>query len=154
MSRRTGSESVEPLEGRLGAVCTAKASGISRKAAKSGCACEWGGWGRLSVDGPGQKNPDRSEGPWGRAAEAVRTAVFQRAASPGTERGFQTKAAGSTKDEGKLLDARVASHRKALSDQPALKPYWGKPAVRNFREGNGNVGIIRSPLRAIALPDH
>jgi hypothetical protein len=31
MSRRTDSESVEPLEGRLGAVCTAKASGISRK---------------------------------------------------------------------------------------------------------------------------
>jgi hypothetical protein len=27
MSGRTGSESVEPLEGRLGAVCTAKASG-------------------------------------------------------------------------------------------------------------------------------
>jgi hypothetical protein len=40
-----------------------------------------------------------------------------------------------------------------LSDIPALKPYWGKPAVRNFREGYGNVGIIRSPLRAIALPD-
>ena len=36
---------------------------------------------------------------------------------------------------------------------PALKPYWGKPAVRNFRGGNGNVGIIRSPVRAIALPD-
>jgi hypothetical protein len=35
-----------------------------------------------------------------------------------------------------------------------LKPYWGKPAVRNFREGNGNVGIIRSPLRAFALPDY
>jgi len=63
------------------------------------------------------------------------------------------RAAGSTKDEGKLIDARVASHGKALSDQPALKPYWGKPAVRNFREGNGNVGIMRSPLRAIALPD-
>ncbi len=41
----------------------------------------------------------------------------------------------------------------ALSDLPALKPYWGKPAVRNFRKGNGNVGIIRSPLRAFALPD-
>ena len=22
---------------------------------------------------------------------------------------------------------------KALSEKPALKPYWGKPAVRNFR---------------------
>jgi hypothetical protein len=42
---------------------------------------------------------------------------------------------------------------KASSDSPALKPYRGKPAVRNFRGGNGNVGIIRSPVRAIALPD-
>src|SRR6478672_8351750 len=43
---------------------------------------------------------------------------------------------------------------KAPSDRPALKPYWGKPAVRNFRGGDGNVGIIRSPVRAIALPDN
>ena len=43
---------------------------------------------------------------------------------------------------------------KASSDSPALKPYRGKPAVRNFRGGNGNVGIIRSPVRAIALPDN
>jgi len=78
--------------------------------------------------------------------------VFQRFASP-AQNGDQTRAAGSTKDEGKLIDARAASDGKALSDQPALKPYRGKPAVRNFREGNGNVGIIRSPLRAIALRD-
>ena len=44
---------------------TAKASRISRYAAKSGCACEWGGWGRLSDDGSGQHNPDPSEDPWG-----------------------------------------------------------------------------------------
>ena len=31
--------------------------------------------------------------------------------------------------------------------------YWGKPTVRNFRGGGGDVGIIRSPVRAIALPD-
>jgi hypothetical protein len=44
--------------------------------------------------------------------------------------------------------------RKALSDMLALKPYWGKPTVRDFRGGDGNVGIIRSPVRAIALLDH
>src|SRR6201981_1147370 len=44
---------------------TAKASRISRHAVKSRCACEWGGWGRLSEDGPGQNNPDSSEDPWG-----------------------------------------------------------------------------------------
>src|SRR5450432_2567982 len=43
---------------------------------------------------------------------------------------------------------------KASFDIPALKPYRGKPAVRNFRGGNGNVGIIRSPIRAITLPDN
>src|SRR5487761_875929 len=43
---------------------------------------------------------------------------------------------------------------KVSSDIPALKPYRGKPAVRNFRGGDGNVGIIRSPVRAIALPDN
>jgi len=43
---------------------------------------------------------------------------------------------------------------KALSDILTLKPYWGKPAVRNFRGGDGNVGIIRSPVRAIAPLDH
>jgi hypothetical protein len=42
---------------------------------------------------------------------------------------------------------------KALSERPALQPYWGKPAVRNDRGDDGNVGIIRSPVRAIALPD-
>ena len=128
--------------------------GISYKpqAVKSGCACEWGGWGRLSVDGPGQKNPDRSEGPWGRAAEPLKRRCTS-AHRPPVQNGDLTVRAGSTKDEGKLSAARAALLGKALSDIPALKPYWEKPAVRNFREGNGNVGIMRSPLRAIALPD-
>ena len=100
---------------------------------------------------------DRRTRTGARAPGVERQKPFERrcfsAQRPPAQNGDPTRAAGSTKDAGKLLDARVASHGKALSDQPALKPYWGKPAVRNFREGNGNVGIIRSPLRAIALPD-
>jgi len=46
------------------------------------------------------------------------------------------------------------SMRKVPSDMLALKPYWGKPTVRDFRGGDGNVGIIRSPVRAIVLLDH
>ena len=42
---------------------------------------------------------------------------------------------------------------KAPSDMLAFKPYWGKPDVRNFRGDDGNVGIIRSPVRAMVLPD-
>ncbi len=42
---------------------------------------------------------------------------------------------------------------KAPADRLALEPYWGKPTVRNLRGGGGDVGIIRSPVRATALPD-
>ena len=69
MLRKSIDESSEPLAGRLGLhqAGTAKIFRINRNAAKSGCAGEWGGWGQLSEDGSGQHNPDRSEGPWGRA---------------------------------------------------------------------------------------
>jgi hypothetical protein len=81
-------------------ICTAKATRISRETVKSGCAREWGGWGRLSDDGPGQNNPDRSEGPWGRAGWPARTEVLTSASVPDTEQGI-TMAAESTKDDGK-----------------------------------------------------
>jgi hypothetical protein len=42
---------------------------------------------------------------------------------------------------------------QAPTERPALEPYWGKLAVRNLRGDDGNVGIIRSPVRAIVLPD-
>ena len=35
---------------------------------------------------------------------------------------------------------------KAASEIPALKPYRGKPAVRNFRGDGGNAGIIEARL--------
>jgi hypothetical protein len=127
-------------------ICTAKATRISRETVKSGCAREWGGWGRLSDDGPGQNNPDRSEGPWGRAGWPARTEVLTSASSltQSRESRWQRRAR-------RTMANQFAG--KAASERPALKPYRGKPAVRNFRGGNGNVGIIRSPVRAIALPD-
>ena len=112
-----------------------------------------GRMGPVSDDGPRQNNSVRSEGPWGRAAFAARTAVLQRATFPGTVRGFN---GGSGEYEGRRQTerrARLAVDGKALSEMLALKPERGKPAFRNFREGDGNGGIIRSPLRAIALPD-
>ena len=62
--------------------------------------------------------------------------------------------ADDTKDGRKPSDTIEAPHGQAPSDKPALEPYWGKPAVRNLRGDDGNVGIIRSPVRAIVLPDH
>ena len=41
-------------------------------------------------------------------------------------------------------EANQAVDGKALPEMSALKPYWGKPAVRNFREGDGNNGIIEA----------
>ena len=148
MLRKSINESSEPVVGRLGIYEYAQRRhlGISRETVKSGCAREWGGWGRLSDDGPGQHNPDRSEGPWGRAARPARTEVFISASSltQSRESRWQQRARRTKANQ---------YAGKASSDSPALKPYRGKPAVRNFRGGDGNVDIIRSPVRAIALPD-
>ena len=134
-------------------VDTAKTRRISRTAAKSRCAGEWGGWGRLSVDGPGQNNPDRSEGPWGRAAEAARMAVLERAGVSDTVRRALICCGGHEDGRKPMRRGCKTPRGKAPSDKPALEPYWGKPAVRNLRGDDGNVGIIRSPIRAIVLPD-
>ena len=114
-----------------------------------------GRMGPVSDDGPRQNNSDRSEGPWGRAAVAARTAVLKRATFLRHSTGNSTVEAESTKD-GRKPSAATNSRTdgKALSEMLALKPERGKPAFRNFREGDGNGGIIRSPLRAIALPDY
>ena len=47
---------------------------------------------------------------------------------------------------------REANQLDATIGRPC-GPYWGKPTERNFRGDDGNVGIIRSPLRASVLPD-
>ena len=134
---------------------------INRRAVKLRCAGEWVGWGWLSVDGPGHYNPDRSEGPWGRTTQVVRMAVLNNAGSlrhrtvtislPRTARGMEANLRRVMGMPGAGLTGLRSE--KAPSEMPALEPYWGKPAVRNLREDNGNVGIIRSPVRAIVLPD-
>src|ERR1700694_3253129 len=68
--------------------------------------------------------------------------------APHTEQGLHGESSGH---EGRWQTSFLG---KALSNIPALKPYRGKLAVRNFRGGDGDVGIIRSPVRAIALPDN
>jgi hypothetical protein len=78
---------------------TARASRISRETAKSGCAHEWGGWGRLSEDGPGQHNPVLREGPWGKTEDRC-TEVFVSTSSL-TQSRESTMPGESTKDDGK-----------------------------------------------------
>src|SRR5215469_18555686 len=64
------------------------------RSAKSRCAGEWGGWGRISDDGPGQHNPDRSEGPWGRAVQPL----ARRRRSVSAVLRLRAKATGVTRD--------------------------------------------------------
>jgi hypothetical protein len=56
-----------------------------------------------------------------------------------------------TKGRGKLSQGR-----KAPPDRPALKPYWRKFNVRNFRGDHGNIGIIEARLAPWSYPtaDH
>ena len=100
---------------------TAKASRISRSAVKSRCACERGGWGRLSDDGPGQHNLDRSEDPWSRATYVARMAVLHRAGVSDSVRRVHAAAEG-TKDGGKLVpsDGYDGSNlnRRAIREGP------------------------------------
>src|SRR6516165_331742 len=63
---------------------------------------------------------------------------------------------GCKLDDGRRMPGAGLSRRsprKAPLGKPAFQPYWGKLAVRNDRGDRGNVGIIRSPLRASILPD-
>ena len=90
----------------------------------------------------------------------ARTAVCDRIQPPDldqTELGItkhtkdEDKPSGETSMPGAGLIWTSFSGRFS-SDMLALKPYWGKPAVRNFREDDGDVGIIRSPVRAEPSP--
>jgi hypothetical protein len=65
MSRRNSQRKPGTTRGSLRRSRTAKALRISRQAAKSRCAREWDGWGRLSDDDPRQNNSGPSEDPWG-----------------------------------------------------------------------------------------
>src|SRR5258705_12653180 len=65
MSGRNVQRKLGTTRGSLRRSRTAKTSRISRRAVKSRCAHEWGGWGRLSDDGSRQHNSGKSEDPWG-----------------------------------------------------------------------------------------
>jgi hypothetical protein len=101
---------------------TAMATRISRLAAKSGCAREWGGWGRISEDGSGQNNPNRNEDPWGRAGRPLERRCTD-APRPSTQN--EEPDAPGEEHEGWRQTARredLVVDGKAPSEIPALKP--------------------------------
>jgi hypothetical protein len=108
---------------------TAKAWRISRKAVKSRCAGEWGGWGRISDDGPGQYNPDPSEGPWGGGRAILRGGALS-SLRPGSERDYRRDHVMYEERmqterwpvyAGSRLKLSVASGRRRLTCQPSSR---------------------------------
>jgi hypothetical protein len=96
VQRKPGTARGSPRRSR-----TAKALRISRHAVKSRCARERDGWGRLSDDGPGQYNPDPSEGPWGGGLLTLQ-AVHDRVLDP-AQYGIIDGSTRCTKGEDKLV---------------------------------------------------
>jgi len=84
---------------------------MSRSAVKSGCAHKWGGWGRLSVNGPRQNNSDRSEGPWVERQKSLARKCTN-ALRPPTQSGAETRQAVGTKGGGKPAEAESALRRE------------------------------------------
>ena len=102
---------------------TAKASRISRHAAKSRCAREWGGWGRLSDDGSGQNNPNLSEDPWGGGLPTLHggAPADNRPGSERDNRGYDAVHEGRTQTS--TLPAHAGSRLKlgGVLGRPRLK---------------------------------
>jgi hypothetical protein len=159
MSRRSMQQKLGTTRGSPRRSRTAKASRISRKVGEIAMCPRVGRMGLISVDGPGQKNPDRSESPGAESNPTPRRCAEGSSARHRT--GLPNSTNRCTKGRRKPCDHRRMpgaglsdGHTgKALPDMPAFQPYWGKPAVRNDRGDGGNVGIMRSPLRATVLPD-
>src|SRR5215469_12878828 len=89
------------------------------------------------------------------------TAVHRRVTDPTQSGTFGNTKCDARRTEANQYVASVCREQagavqrvgKAPSEMPSFQPYWGKPAVRNDRGDRGDVGIIRSPVRASILPD-
>src|SRR5437762_4009478 len=158
---RSETQSGEPL------LCSAERKlrrriGRIRKHPKSTDALERDGSGRSSDDARGQHNPSGAKDPWVRVAlKGWRSRTrngLTRSGLTGTSR------ARSQQERRRSQTEAVAEGRAALNHARAdLKPYWGKPAVRNFRGDAGN-GMMAArgghsaerveQLPGLAKPEH
>ena len=92
----------------------------------------------VSDDPPGHYNPAASQGPLGRIVSGNFLLSFP------SRGGLDCKVHYRWKTNGALAAYKsfrfVAAQRRSRSNS-CLKPYWGKPAVRNFRGGGENTGV-------------
>ena len=129
MSGRNGQRKPGTTRGSPRRSRTAKASRISCHAAKSRCACGWGGWGRLSDDGSRQHNSDASEDPWGGGLPHLQGGA-QSSSRPDTAREYRTcyeVRARRTQTEGQL--AYAGSRLKLFGLREGAALHASLPAV-------------------------
>src|SRR5262247_3206178 len=120
--RKTGTARGRPRRSR-----TAEASHISRSAMKLGCAREWGGWGRLSVDGRDSITRTGARAP-GVGGAFHRMAVQYIASTDPTLGG------STSKHEGRGQTGRrsvYAGSRLNLNDAPGRSRLICQPSSRN-----------------------
>jgi hypothetical protein len=92
----------------------------------------------VSVDPPGHYNPAASQGPLGRIVSWNFLPSFP------SRGGLDRKVHYGWKTTGTLAGYKsfcFIDERRRSRLNSCLKPYWGKPAVRNFRGGGENTGI-------------
>jgi hypothetical protein len=92
----------------------------------------------VSVDPPGHYNPAASQGPLGRIVSWNFLPSFP------SRGGLDRKVHYGWKTTGPLAGYKsfcFIDERRRSRLNSCLKPYWGKPAVRNFRGGGENTGI-------------
>jgi len=98
----------------------------------------------VSTDPAGQHNPLASQGPLDRIVSGHFTVSFP--LRGGLDRKVHyTLKANETLAAYKSCCSHKASRRRSRSNS-CLKPYWGKPTVRNFRGGGENTGTLRGLL--------
>jgi hypothetical protein len=160
MSRRKEQQKLGTTRGSPRHSRTAKASRISRRDGEIAMCPGVGRRGRNKRGWPGTEEPGSEREPLGRSrTPPPRRRIEESSARHRTGEPNWTRrcAKGRCKPgvHRRMPGAGLSDGctGKALSDRPAFQPYWGKPAVRNDRGDGGNVGILRSPLRATVLPD-
>ena len=124
VQRKLGTTRGSPRRSR-----TAKASRISRRAVKARCACEWGGWGRVSDDGSGHYNPNPSEGPWGGGSPILHGSTLS-SSRPDTVRDYRCD---HEVHEGRRQTGRQSVHagsRLKLIDTPGRSRLIRQPSSR------------------------
>jgi hypothetical protein len=100
----------------------------------------------VSIDPPGHYNPAVSQGPLDRIVSRSFLLSFS------SRGGLDRKVHYRWKTNVTLAAYKscwITPARRRSRSNSCLKPYWGKPAVRNFRGGGENTGTLSAPGQAL-----